>query len=233
VGIGWRWTESGGQVLTRFGHARIEHARGRFSARLAVAAHPRSAHFLLSGVSAAVLHRLGGGILHAASVELESAALAFIGPSGAGKSTACQQVEGCPLFSADTLAVVPAPLAAAPGQPPLWFAHPLPGGTRPVPDMPAAASRWLPLRGILRVERTSEEVRVATPSLAAAVALARESAFQMGVGVGAEEELLSRLENLARSVPVGRLHLRLGTSIKPLLSRWLLGQAPESPWQPR
>jgi hypothetical protein len=191
-----------------------------------VAPHPRAAHFLLRGLTALVLHRLGGAILHAASVELDSGVIAFVGPSGAGKSTACRHVEGCRLFSVDTLAVVPLPLAGAPEQPWLWCAHPRPGGTRPVPDMLAATPRWLPLRGVLRVQRSSGEVRVAAASLASAVALLRESAFQLGVGVDAEEELLSRLEKVARSLPVGRAYLRLGASIKPVLSRWLVN--PES-----
>jgi hypothetical protein len=213
AGIAWSWGPDGGQVSTRFGHARVELAAGRFSAHIAVRDEALAAHFLLSGLSA--------------SVELGSGVAAFVGPSGAGKSTACRHIEGCPLFSADALAFIPAPSENPPL--PMWLSHPLPGGTRPVPDMTSAVRRWLPLRAVVRVQRSVDgETHVRDAAPAAAVALLRESAFQMGLGRSAEHELLAGLEGLSRAVRMGRLQLSLGTSLNPILSRWLVDQVRES-----
>jgi hypothetical protein len=222
AGIAWGWCGDEGSVSTRFGHARVSLEAGRFTARVAVQDEPLAAHFLLTGLSALVLHRQGGGILHAASVELDAGVVAFIGPSGAGKSTACLHVGGCPLFSADTLAFLPGPIDAAGAG--VWFAHPLPGGTQPIPEMAAASRRWLPLRSVLRVHRSAGESSASAAPLASAVALLRESAFQIGAAPDAELELLAGLERLARAVPIGRLQLCLGASLKPILGRWLVDQ---------
>jgi hypothetical protein len=225
AGIAWSWGGDDGHVATRFGHARVALAAGRFAARIRVQDEALGPRFLLSGLSALVLHRLGGGILHSASVELDAGVVAFVGPSGAGKSTACRHVDGCALFSTDTLAVVPRPSGGARR---MWFAHPLPGGTRPVPDMTSAARRWLPLRAVLRVHRSMFETSASDASPAAAVALLRESAFQLGSGVRGEHELLARLDELSQAVRIGRLQLCLGASLKPILDRWLLDQRVEN-----
>jgi hypothetical protein len=236
-GITWHWGEGGGQVVTRFAHAHISGGVSGFYGRAWVDDDALAPHFLLSGLTALLAHRLGGAVLHAASVELDAGVIAFIGPSGAGKSTACCHVAHAPLFSVDRLAIVPLGLAgsAEAGSPeagsseagPMWLSHPLPGGTRPVPDMPSAEPRWLPVAGILRVERSAADTTIGVPSLAGAVRSLRESTFQAGVGPGVEAELLGILEHLAQRVPVARLHLNLGASLGPLLSRWLVDQAEE------
>lgn len=161
--------------------------------------------------------RLGGAVFHAASVELDGGVVAFVGPSGAGKSTACRHMEGAALVSVDRLAVVP--LGST------WLSHPLPGGTRPVPDMPNAAPRWRPLTAVLRVHQSANGTGIDAPAPALAVTSLRESTFQSGLGPRAEEELLSALEQLVQHVPVARLELQLGASLKPLLRRWLESQA--------
>jgi hypothetical protein len=168
--------------------------------------------------------------------------VAFVGPSGAGKSTACRHVDEARLFSVDRLAVAPAwlsapGLTAAPERPAhfgagprpraRWLAHPLPGGTRPVPDMPSAPERALPLAGLLRVQRATLGTRLERHSPAPAVATLRESAFQIGAAPSAESELLAVLDRLAQDVPVARLELLLRTSLTPLLRRWLVDQAEE------
>ena len=61
----------------------------------------RAPHFLLGGLAVMLSHRLGGGVLHAASVEFDGGVVAFVGPSGAGKSTACRHMAGAPLVSVD------------------------------------------------------------------------------------------------------------------------------------
>lgn len=226
-GITWHWGDGGGEVVTRFAHARISGGASGFSGRAWVDEDARAPDLLLSGLTALLAHRLGGAVLHAASVELDAGVIAFIGPSGAGKSTACRHVEPAPLFSVDRLAIVP--LRRAGGEPaePMWFAHPLPGGTRPVPDMPSAGARWLPVAGILRVEQSLAQTAIGVPSLAGAVTSLRESTFQAGVGPGVEAELLGTLEQLARRLPVARLQLSLGASLQPLLRRWLVDQGEE------
>jgi hypothetical protein len=227
--ICWKWEHGHGELLTRFGGATLRREEGGWAARAWLAADPRAAHFVLSGLNALLVHQHGGALVHAASVVLGPGVVAFVGPSGAGKSTACGQVEGAAGFSLDRLAVFPSrPLGATPAEAePLtsWLSHPLPGGTASLPDMPMATPRWLPLLGVLRVVQHPGSTFIEPCSSASAVATLRESAFQAGGGPGPEHELLAALERLARAVPVGRLYQSLGSSSEPLLRRWLVDQA--------
>jgi hypothetical protein len=227
--ISWKWQHGQGELLTRFGGATLRREEGGWVARAWLAADPRAAHFVLSGLNALLVHQQGGTLLHAASVVLGPGVVAFVGPSGAGKSTACGQVAGAAGFSLDRLAVFPSPsfgaARAGAGTATSWLSHPLPGGTVSLPDMPMAAPRWLPLLGVLRVFQHRGSSFIEPCASASAVATLRESAFQAGVGPGPEDELLTTLERLARAVPVGRLHQSLGASSEPLLRRWLLDQA--------
>jgi hypothetical protein len=217
-GLGWDWTAQGGELVTRFGGARLWQAPdGAFEAAAWLADDAPAPHHLLGGLAVLLTHRLGGGVFHAASVELDGAVVAFIGPSGAGKSTACRHVEGAPLVSVDRLALLP--LGSG------WFAHPLPGGTRPIPDMPGALPCWRPLAAVLRVRQSATGTAIVAPAPASAVTLLRESTFQTGLRPSAEHELLAALEQLVQHVPVARLELQLGASLKPLLRRWLNSQA--------
>jgi hypothetical protein len=108
-----------------------------------------------------------------------------------------------------------------------WFAHPLPGGTRPGTHTPFARPRWLPLACILGSQKSAEGATIGAPSRAGAVKLLRESTFQAGLAPGAERELLAALDDLASRVPVGRLRWSLGASLTSVSSRWLMGQAEE------
>lgn len=230
-GLGWEWAGQGGELVTRFGGAQIRHAPQRREGRPAfegtawLADAPGAPHHLLGGLAVLLTHRLGGGVFHAASVEVDGAVVAFIGPSGAGKSTACRHVEGAPLVSVDRLALLPQ-RAGLRGEP-RWAAHPLPGGTRPIPDMPGALPCWRPLAAVLRVQRSATRTAIVAPAPASAVTLLRESTFQTGLAPSAEHELLAALEQLVQHVPVARLELQLGASLKPLLRRWLKSQAEE------
>jgi hypothetical protein len=250
----WRRAESGevaggvGEVLTRFGQASVAERPEGVVARVSLAEDPRAAHLVLSGLAALLLHRRGGCILHSASVALEGRVIAFVGPSGAGKSTACRHVTEAQLFSVDRLALLPVLAgAASPAEPPrrapgadaagsnragadmpvMWFAHPLPGGTRSALDLPSAPESWLPLAGVLRVVRGEQGAAVRSLTGASAVLALRESAFQIGSGASAEVELLSTLEALAHTLPVGRLELALGACLAPELRRWLVDQTEE------
>jgi len=219
AGLAWSWESEAGELVTRLGGARVESVPGGFAGRAWLDTDARAPHHLLGGLAVMLSHRLGGGVFHAASVELDGAVVAFVGPSGAGKSTACRHMDGAPLVSVDRLALLP--LGSE------WFAHPLPGGTRPAPDMPGAPPRWRPLGAILRVQQSSNGTAIIAPSAPHAVTLLRESTFQSGLQPSAEGELLAALEHLVQHVPVARIQLQLGASLKPLLRRWLKSQAKE------
>jgi len=227
--IAWRWAHGRGEVLTRSGRAEVWPTASGFAARARVGP-AGGLPQLFAGLAALLLHRRGGVILHAASVELDAGVIAFIGPSGAGKSTACRHVDGAPAFSIDRLAVMPG--EAEPGRDfgagrTMWLSHPLTGGT-PLPDMPAATPRTLPLHGVFRIRQSPDGTHIEPASRATAVAALRESSFQVGDGAGTELQLLERLERLAGAVPVARLHLSLGASLAAPLRRWLLDQAKEA-----
>jgi hypothetical protein len=224
-GLAWSWTAQDGELLTRFAGARVWAVPSGFEGKAWLEGDARAAHHLLGGLAVMLTHRLGGGVFHAASVELDDAVVAFVGPSGAGKTTACHHVEGAPLVSVDRLAVVPIGPRLPQGS--RWFSHPLPGGTRPLPDLPSAPSRWRPLAAVLRVQPSAARTAIVTPAPALAVTLLRESTFQTGLERSAELELLGALDDLVQHVPVGRLELQLGASLKPLLRRWLKSQAEE------
>ena len=226
--IAWRWEHGRGDVRTRFGRAEVWPTARGFSARAAVAP-VGGAPQLFAGLAALILHRHGGAILHAASVELDAGVIAFVGPSGAGKSTACRHVDGAPAFSIDRLAVMPGEAPGGDFGAPrtMWFAHPLTGGT-PLPDMPAAPPRTLPLRGVFRIHQSRAGTRIEPASRVTAVAALRQSSFQVGDGAEAELQLLERLERLVNSVPVAQLHLNLGASLAAPLRRWLVDQAKEA-----
>ena len=243
-GIHWQWHEGGGMAVTQRAEARWQSGPAGFSAEATVVPTQRAAEGLLVSLSSALLHRAGGAILHAASIELPEGVVAFIGPSGSGKSTACRHVSGASQFSLDRLAVVPlvgqtrSPRRARPtdlghealvseaGLGTTWLACPLPGGTPFEPSLPTSCSRARPLQAVFRMRQVDRGCRLGECSTSQAVALLRESAFHAGPGAGAELELLAQLERLALSVRVANLHLSLGTSLGPLLSRWLSGGEP-------
>jgi hypothetical protein len=219
AGLAWSWAGQRGELVTRFGGAQVSRTPRGFEGSAWLADDARAPHHLLGGLAVMLSHRLGGSVFHAASVELDGGVIAFVGPSGAGKSTACQHVAGAPLVSVDRLALLP--LGSR------WFSHPLPGGTRPVAGLAEAPPRWRPLAAVLRVQQSSNDTAISAASPALAVKLLRESTFQSGLVPSAEHELLASLEGLLQHVPVARLELRLGASLKPLLRRWLESQAEE------
>jgi hypothetical protein len=199
--------------------ARISMAAGEFSADASLAPSRRAGQNLLQMLAYALVRRSGGAVLHAASVELpKEGVVAFVGPSGAGKSTACEHVAAARFFSADRLAVVP---GASPSPTSLgWSAHPLPGGTPLVDTLPASESAGRPLRAVLRIRQAQSGCWFEPCRGSRAVALLRESTFRVTRAAQSEAEQLSRLERLARALPVGELHFSLGTPLGPLLRSW-------------
>lgn len=232
--LSWEWSGTMGSAVTTRAHAwwrsesRGAGDRPRIDVEAKLAAGRWGAESLLTALAAALIHRAGGAVLHAASVGLSSrGVVAFVGPSGAGKSTACRQVSGAPLFSVDRLAVAPEPQSAGAR----WLGWALPGGTG-ISEMSEAGASGLPLAAVLRVHK-AQASRLAEPSRTLAVSSLRASAFHAGHGTSAELELLTRLERLAAEVPFANLYNCLGTSLEAMLRRWLAerqlrsGVAPE------
>lgn len=213
--IGWTWQENRARVESWHACAELRgaDAEQRFEARLT--ANRSGAQSLLTGLSAALLHRRGGAILHAASIELHAGVIALIGPSGAGKSTASRQLEGGRGFSIDRLAVAPQPGGGG------WLAFPSPGGTRSALDPPASTATEGPLLAILRVRKAASGLTIEHCPPATAVALLRQAAFFPAADTPAELELLVRLQRLSAEVPVANLHSSLGTMFAAPLGRWL------------
>jgi hypothetical protein len=212
--IGWSWHEDRAHMESWHARAQLRGtgAEQRFEAQLT--ANRSGAQSLLTGLSAALLHRRGGAMLHAASIELHGAVIALIGPSGAGKSTASRQLEGGRRFSVDRLAVAPEPGNG-------WLAFPLPGGTRSALDPPVSTATQGPLRAILRVRKAASGVAIDHCPMPMALALLRQAAFFPRADSQAELELLVRLQRLATEVPVANLHSSLGTMLATPVGRWL------------
>lgn len=217
-GVEWRWMGDSGQVLTQHARARWQPGPQGAIAEATLGPSRRAAEGLLMALAGALLHRAGGAILHAASVEQSEGVLAFVGPSGAGKSTACRHVERASQFSFDRLAVVP--VRGERGCR-VWRAYALPGGTPPASHSPEVGSHGRPLRAVLRIRQAVRGCWHEECSSSQAVALLRESAFHANRGPAAELELLELLEQLASDVPIANLHFSLGTSLDTVLSRWL------------
>jgi hypothetical protein len=219
----WEWQSGTAQVMTRSGRGRVWKVGGNYEAEAWLPPHPRAAVTMVGALASAVLHDLGGLLLHAASVRAESGVVAFIGPSGAGKSTACEHFGGAPLFSIDRLTVVPRKTGFTGSQPAMqgWFALPVLGGTPVNPVAPRATPDWVALSAILRVHQSREGVHVEQCPTSRALATLRESAFTGGTERVAELELLARLERLAADVPIAHLHFGLGSCLETAVGRWL------------
>jgi hypothetical protein len=221
----WRWQSGTAEISTRSARAVVWRADGAYAAEAWLPPCSRDTTTLVGALSSAVLHDAGGVLLHAASVLVDSRVVAFLGPSGAGKSTACRHMGGAPIFSLDRIAVMPRNPAAlsgpAPAGPAEWFAYPLFSGTALDPNAPRAKPGWAALRVCLRVHQAPHEAHIEACHGSRALAALRESAFSGGTDPSAELDLLERLGRLRAHVPVGRLHFALGSSLAPLVSRWL------------
>jgi hypothetical protein len=157
---------------------------------------------LLRAVSAAVVQREGGLVLHAAGAEIDGRALLFVGPSGAGKSTALRQTERARCFAYDHVALLP----GANG----WLAWGLPGGT--TARAPEAREIAFPLAAIARVRKASGiEPKLTALHATEALFAVRESVECADDSPGNEEvylrtvmELCSKTEIYAIATVLGR-----------------------------
>jgi len=244
----WEWVRDEASIWTRCARASIRRAgfgdlavprsmlglpseadpSPLFTADVWLPADPHAVQTLMGGLCSAVLHAIGGAIVHASSVQLDGGVIAFLGPSGAGKSTASRLLGEGALFSVDRLAV--APIAVAAPEPGIgdraqrrhsWWAYPLFGGTWIEATMPRALPAWAPLRALFGVHQMRGDAFIETCSPIRALATLRESGLHGGQGAGMELEFLSRLQQLAAETPIARLHFGLGASLAPLIRRWL------------
>jgi len=186
----------------------LSHNSWAVSARVAPGAHNLGR--LLDALSAAIVERSGGLLVHAAGVELDGHAYLFVGPSGAGKTTAAGQVFGARSFCVDRAVVMP----SAQG----WRVHALPGGTDPIDRAPDSRNVTLPLGGILRVKQASTvDAHPLAPH--EAVMTVRESVFSADRDEVSERKRLDTIATLATEVPLMRLDSVLGAPLAQTLRR--------------
>lgn len=217
--IQWSWQELGPQGHTSTHDLQIGLERlgpRHFRVRARVPEDVGALTSLLSAVAPPLLHALGGTVLHAASVELDGRAIAFVGPSGAGKSTACQHVAGACSFTLDRLAVAPACSG--------WVACPLPGGKGWEDAVERSAHSLLPLAAVLRVMHSESGPQIGPCPRHRGVAILRQAAFHGDRSPAAELQLLEALEGLAARVPVGTLRFALGDELGPAIERFIEGR---------
>jgi len=158
---------------------------------------------LLRAVSAAVVQREGGLVLHAAGAEIEGRALLFVGPSGAGKSTALRQTERARCFAYDHVALLP----GANG----WMAWGLPGGT--TARAPEASEIAFPLAAIARVRKASGiEPKLTALRASEALFAVRESVECADDSPGSEEAYLRAVTELCSNTQVHAIDTVLGRS---------------------
>ena len=206
-----RWSGARGAVD---GHGVRVHLRAlaprRFVASVQCDLSNVTAHPVEDVLNQAILERCGGAVLHAAAIEIDGRALAFVGPSGAGKTTACG-LTGRPWFSRDRLAVAPTDDG--------WWAWPLAGGSVP-PSSRASGLAALPLAGVLRVVQ-SDRTRLQVTQGVQSVLDVRSCCFVGDTDAKAEPNRLEVVENLCNQVPVGRLHTVLGEDPTEGIRSWL------------
>jgi energy-coupling factor transporter ATP-binding protein EcfA2 len=173
---------------------------------------------LLSALSAAVLEREGGVVLHAAAIEWRKRAVLFVGPSGAGKTTAGNHCAGALSFARDRVALV--------GSGAGFAAWPLPGGSSDGALLPSSNRSWLPLAGIVRVRRGRTMPHFERLAAAHALAVLRESALSSSGAAVEEGQLLASLADIVSATPVDALHTVLGEPLAEVIDEWLGEEAP-------
>jgi hypothetical protein len=169
----------------------------RYAAAVQITRSPEALVGMLRGIAAAVVHREGGLMLHAAGVELEGRAVLFLGPSGAGKSTAARLSHGARCFAYDHVAVVPGSQG--------FIAWGLPGGTPA--RAPLASSVAYPLGALLRVRKSGDAHHPSVHRLCGAQALfaLRESVEWADLTPGGEDVYLHAVTQLSTQIPVGAI----------------------------
>ncbi len=205
------WSGELARISTRRVRAELRRLGTSYAATALVAPTEAGCSALLTALSAAVIEREGGFVLHAAGVLLEGRAVLFVGPSGAGKTTASNHCHGARWLARDRASVYPTPLG--------WYAAGLAGGDDI--DLPRAPTTLAPLAGILRIRRG--ESRLEPTALVTTLRNLRESVQAAETSREGETERLAGLLALAGSASVGELAFELGRPLRPLLDGWVLG----------
>lgn len=213
--ITWEWDGDIARVST--GRVRAELRRlsdGKYAATAFVVPSEAGCSALVTALTAAVVSREGGFVLHAAGVEIDGRAVLFIGPSGAGKTTAANHCHGARWFARDRAVVYPTPLG--------WYAAGMAGGSDGGDAW--AVGTVFPLGGVFRVVQGTD-VRTSSLPPARAVATVRES-MQLVVGRSTDERAcLDAAVALIESAVLERLETTLGRDLTPALRPLLRGRA--------
>lgn len=206
--IKWSWDDDVARVET--GRVRAELRRlgpRRYAASSLAVPDEAGCASLATALTAAIVNREGGLVLHAAGIELDGRAVLFIGPSGAGKTTAANHSAGARWMARDRAAIYPTPLG--------WYAAGMAGGD--TIDLPRAPARVLPLAGIYRVVQARDRVETKALSAPDAIRYLRESVQSVAASRREERARLEAIASVSKSLPVALLHTRLGTPLADVL----------------
>ncbi len=211
--IKWAWDGDVAQLET--GRVRAELRRlgaRRYAASALAVPDDAGCASLATALTAAIVKREGGLVLHAAGIELDGRAVLFIGPSGAGKTTAANHSPGARWMARDRAVVYPTPHG--------WYAAGMAGGD--VIELPRSPERVLPLAGIYRIARGGD---VAARALSAADAMRflRESVQSIAASPEEERARLDAMASLTSACPVALLHTQLGAPLVDVLRADLSG----------
>lgn len=166
-------------------------------------------------LTALLLDRAGGLLLHGAGLVRGGRGLLLLGPSGTGKTTAARNAAGAIVLNDDLVALLPGADGA-------WrlLATPFSNATqvRPAPGQ-------APLAGILRL-RPASEPAIAALSAGRAVAELLGAVPVLVADAQRLPPLLERLNRLAAAAPCAILRLRDRPDYWPVVDAWLAeGQA--------
>lgn len=203
--ITWEWDGDIARVST--GRVRAELRRlsdGKYAATAFVVPSEAGCSALVTALTAAVVNREGGFVLHAAGVEIDGRAVLFIGPSGAGKTTAANHCHGARWFARDRAVVYPTPLG--------WYAAGLAGGSDPV-ELTRSPHPLMPIGQLLRVRGASPHVLVRESGVLDALRDLRESVTSAELDRADEASTLDALTQLCGQVLVGQLSFPLGARV--------------------
>lgn len=161
-------------------------------------------------LTALLLDRAGGLLLHGAGLVRGGRGLLLLGPSGTGKTTAARNAAGAIVLNDDLVALLP-------GAPGAWrlLATPFSNATqvRPAPGQ-------APLAGILRL-RPAPEPAIQPLSAGRAVAELLGAVPVLVADAQRLPPLLERLNRLAAAAPCAILRLRDRPDYWPVVDAWL------------
>lgn len=161
-------------------------------------------------LTALLLDREGGLLLHGAGLVRDGRGLLLLGPSGTGKTTAARNAAGARVLNDDLVALRPATGGG-------WELHATPFSN---PSQVRPAWGQAPLAGILRLRQATPP---AMGPLSAGQALAELAAAVpvLVADAGRLPALMTRLARLAQATPCAALRLGLRPDYWPVVDAWL------------